>query len=106
MDHIVEKVLKRIVEASEKDLMKFEAGIVISSDYQISDILTTIRAFSGVVIVSPGGDTQKMGELKERSTLTVKLLPPADLEEYLNVLVGKIQKIPGILSFRMRRIQD
>jgi len=106
MDHIVEKVLKRITEASEKDLIKFEAGLVFSSDYKISDILTTIRAFSGVVIVSPGGDIVKMGELKERSTLTVKLLPPQDLMEYLEVLIGKIKKIPGILSFRMRRIQD
>lgn len=106
MDHIVEKVLKRIVEASEKELLKFEAGLVISTNYQISDILTTIRAFSGVVIVSPGGDTVKMGELKERSTLTIKLLPPADLQEYLTVLVEKISAIPGILSFKMRRTQD
>tara|TARA_Y100001970_G_C14089864_1_gene779421 strand:- start:340 stop:660 length:321 start_codon:yes stop_codon:yes gene_type:complete len=106
MNHIVEKVYKRIVEAAEKDLMKFEAGIVISTDYQISDILTTIRAFSGVVIVSPGGDTVKMGELKERSTLTIKLLPPEDLVGYLEVLTEKINNIAGILSFKMRRIQD
>ena len=106
MNHIVEKVFKRIVEASEKDLIKFEAALVISTNYQISDILTTIRAFSGVVIVSPGGDTQKMGELKERSTLTIKLISPPDLQEYLTVLVDKISAIPGILSFKMRRIQD
>jgi hypothetical protein len=104
MDHIVEKVLKRIIEASEEKLLKFQAGLVISTKYQISDILTTLRAFSGVVIVSPGGDTIKIGELRERSTITMKILPPADLEEYITVLREKIATIPGILSFKMRPI--
>jgi|TARA_R110000824_G_scaffold49636_4_gene139345 hypothetical protein len=106
MEHIVEKVFKRIVEATEKDLMKLEAGLVISTNYQISDILTTIRAFSGVTIVSPGGDTVKMGELKERSTITMKIVPPADLEEYITLLREKIAAIPGILSFKMRPIRN
>ena len=106
MEHVVEKVFKRIVEAIEKDLMKFRAGLVISTNYQISDILTTIRAFSGVVIVSPGGDTLKIGELKERSTITMKIVPPTDLKEYITVLREKIAAIPGILSFKMQPIRD
>ena len=106
MEHIVEKVFKRIVEATEKDLMKLEAGLVISTNYQISDILTTIRAFSGVAIVSPGGDTVKVGELKERSTITMKIVPPVDLKEYITLLREKIAAIPGILSFKMRPIRN
>ena len=106
MEHIVEKVFKRIVEATEKDLMKLQAGLVISSNYQITDILTTIRAFSGVTIVSPGGDTIKVGELKQRSTITMKIVPPADLEEYITLLREKIAAIPGILSFEMRPMRD
>ena len=106
MEHIVEKVFKRIVEATEKDLLKFQAGLVISTNYQISDILTTIRAFSGVTIVSPGGDTIKVGELKQKSTITMKIVPPADLKEYITLLREKIATIPGILSFNMRPIPN
>jgi hypothetical protein len=106
MEHIVEKVFKRIVEATEKDLLKLQAGLVISSNYQISDILTTIRAFSGVAIVSPGGDTIKIGELKQRSTITMKIVPPSDLKEYITLLREKISAIPGILSFEMRPSRD
>ena len=109
MDHIVEKVYRRIVEAvvaDEKDLLKLDAQIIISTNYQISDILTTIRAFSGVVIVSPGGDSSKMGELKEKSTLKMKILPPSDLKTYIEALREKISSIPGILSFKMRPARD
>lgn len=109
MDHIVEKVYKRIVEivaADEKDLMKLDAQLVISTNYQISDILTTIRAFSGVVIVTPGGDSKKMGELKEKSTLKMKILPPADLKSYIEALREKINSVPGVLSFKMRPARE
>ena len=106
MDHIVEKVYKRIVEATEKDLMKLDAQLVISTNYQISDILTTIRAFSGVVIVTPGGDSRKMGELKEKSSLKMKILPPADLKSYIEALREKINSVPGVLSFKMRPTRD
>ena len=102
MDHIVEKVYKRLVEATEKDLMKLDAQVVISTNYQISDILTTIRAFSGVVIVTPGGDSRKIGELKEKSSLKMKILPPADLKTYIEALREKINSVPGVLSFKMR----
>ena len=102
MDHIVEKVYKRLVEATEKDLMKLDAQLVISTNYQISDILTTIRAFSGVVIVTPGGDSRKMGELKEKSSLKMKILPPVDLKSYIEALREKINSVPGVLSFKMR----
>ena len=106
MDHIVEKVYKRIVEATEEDLMKLDAQLVISTNYQISDILTTIRAFSGVVIVTPGGDSRKMGELKEKSSLKMKILPPADLKSYIEALREKINSVPGVLSFKMRPTRD
>lgn len=106
MDHIVEKVYKRLVEATEKDLMKLDAQLVISTNYQISDILTTIRAFSGVVIVTPGGDSRKMGELKEKSSLKMKILPPADLKSYIEALREKINSVPGVLSFKMRPARD
>ena len=106
MDHIVEKVYKRIVEATEKDLMKLDAQLVISTNYQISDILTTIRAFSGVVIVTPGGDSRKMGELKEKSSLKMKILPPSDLKTYVEALREKINSVPGVLSFNMRPARD
>tara|TARA_R100000406_G_C3041928_1_gene106298 strand:+ start:200 stop:523 length:324 start_codon:yes stop_codon:yes gene_type:complete len=106
MDHIVEKVYKRLVEATEKDLMKLDAQLVISTNYQISDILTTIRAFSGVVIVTPGGDSRKMGELKEKSSLKMKILPPADLKSYIEALREKINSVPGVLSFKMRPTRD
>jgi hypothetical protein len=106
MDHIVEKVFRRIVEATEDDLMKLDAQLVISTNYQISDVLTTIRAFSGVVIVTPGGDTVKMGELKERSTLKMKILPPADLKSYVETLREKINSVPGVLSFKMRPARE
>ena len=106
MDHIVEKVYKRLVEATEKDLMKLDAQLIISTNYQISDILTTIRAFSGVVIVTPGGDSRKMGELKEKSSLKMKILPPADLKSYVEALREKINSVPGVLSFKMRPARD
>jgi len=106
MDHIVEKVYRRIVESTEQDLMKLEAQIIISTNYQISDILTTIRAFSGVVIVSPGGDSRKMGELKEKSSLKIKILPPPDLKTYIDTLREKINSVPGIISFRMRPARE
>ena len=106
MDHIVEKVYKRLVEATEKDLMKLDAQLVISTNYQISDILTTIRAFSGVVIVTPGGDSRKMGELKEKSSLKMKILPPADLKSYIEALREKINSVPGVLSFKMRPARE
>tara|TARA_B100000676_G_C17435408_1_gene511455 strand:+ start:61 stop:384 length:324 start_codon:yes stop_codon:yes gene_type:complete len=106
MDHIVEKVYRRIVEATEEDLMKLDAQLIISTNYQISDILTTIRAFSGVVIVTPGGDSRKMGELKEKSSLKMKILPPADLKSYVEALREKINSVPGVLSFKMRPARD
>ena len=106
MDHIVEKVYRRIVEATEKDLMKLDAQLIISTNYQISDILTTIRAFSGVVIVTPGGDSKKMGELKEKSSLKMKILPPADLKTYVEALREKINSVPGVLSFKMRTARE
>ena len=106
MDHIVEKVYRRIVEATEKDLMKLDAQLIISTNYQISDILTTIRAFSGVVIVTPGGDSKKMGELKEKSSLKMKILPPADLKTYVEALREKINSVPGVLSFKMRPARE
>ena len=61
MDHIVEKVYKRLAEASQEDLMKLDAQVIISTNYQISDILTTIRANS-----VPGVLSFKMRPAREK----------------------------------------
>ena len=38
MDHIVEKVYRRIVESTDQDLMKLDAQIIISTNYQKSSL--------------------------------------------------------------------
>ena len=47
-----------------------------------------------------------MGELKEKSTLKMKILPPSDLRTYVEALREKINSVPGVLSFKMRPARD
>ena len=83
------------------------AIIETTTQIEITEILTQIRAIKGVVIVNLKEASEKVTENKKRAVLKIKFLPiGGSLNGYIKFMTASIRSTRGVLGFRTKEIVD
>ena len=105
MEHLTQ-LLKEVAQELEKNIVTIESVLTTTSDRNISDILTEIRATVGVTIVSSMIPTKSVGRGVQLSHIKIKFLPLRNIPRkvYLLRLHQEIMKISGVIKTRFVKV--
>jgi hypothetical protein len=103
-DKDIKNLLQEVISSTV-----FEATAIIETTTQldITEILTQIRAIKGVVIVNLKEASEKVTENKKRAVLKIKFLPiGGSLKGYVKFMTSSVRATNGVLAFRTKEIVD
>lgn len=84
-------------------LKQFLLYLVSSSDTQITDIITEMRALKGVVTISIFESTKSLSETKHFTKLKLKYLQYSNnLKENIKLLKKEILQVSGVVSVNLK----
>jgi len=91
-----------IKEVIESTVYEMNCILEASTDANVTDLLTHIRAQPGITIVTLREASKEVSQLKEKAYLTVKFLPLGpSIAKYLKELVSRVRAIEGVYSFQV-----
>tara|TARA_R100001594_G_scaffold16219_1_gene33596 strand:+ start:257 stop:622 length:366 start_codon:yes stop_codon:yes gene_type:complete len=96
-----------VVEAVSDKVQEAECVIHTSTKENLTDVLTSIRAISGVTIVNLVGSSQRVSEDRDSSYLKIKFIPNiASTDEYVRNLVSYVRNLPSVFTFDIKKVEN
>jgi len=102
------KIIKNIVaEVIADKVQEAECLIHTSTKENLTDVLTSIRAISGVTIVNLVGSSQKVSEGRTASYLKIKFIPNiTSSDSYVRNLADYVRNLPSVFTFEVKKVEN
>ncbi len=102
------QLLKEVAQEVEKNIVTIETVLTTTADRNISDILTEIRAISGITIVGSMVPTKSVGRGVHLSHLKIKFLPIKNTPRkvFLLRLHQQIMGLSGVVKARFIKLSE
>ncbi len=99
--HIQRLVREELSEVQYKALVYIE----YSSDENITEILDQLRAVCGITVIN-SESADSVSAIKNKATLKVKFfLTSPSLNEHLRGMIAGALELPGVFSFRVKKVK-
>jgi|10_taG_2_1085330.scaffolds.fasta_scaffold13061_3 nitrate reductase NapAB chaperone NapD len=105
---IMSKRIKNIVaEAISDKVQEAECVIHTSTQENLTDVLTSIRAIAGVTIVNLVGSSKRVSDERDASYLKIKFIPNvASSDAYVRNLVSYVRNLPSVFTFEIKKVEN
>jgi len=105
MKNNLHKKIRSIVKEELKNIFSARCILTTSRERNLTEILTDIRAVTGITVVGMVGSSQFVGDNKEVSELTIKYLPFGTSIRAFTKHISKIIKgIDGVMSIKVLEV--